>query len=423
MFSEKKFSGTQRKLRLQRITTNYPGYLRQFYQRSPELRSQNYSTQHAALMFDAFGWSDFWSTALAKLGYEGDEIVSNAEAMQKAWASEHDVRYDENNWLFEITTAQVKAFRPDVLFVNDYVTYSADYLRHLKSECPSIRLVLGWCGAPYTDGSVFAEYDIVLSSVPELVKSFIESGHRCVHVNHAFDARVLERIRRDEPNVDFGFVGTIAKKSKFHSSRETLILKLLDSTPLAIWIDTHSPSLQERSNVLIRQLAFDAVQAVNRVGVSDAALESLPIASKVRQWKGRPALPPKLDARIVSAARPALYGLAMFQQLQRSRVSLNTHIDISSTHASNMRLYEATGAGSCLLTDAKSNLSELFTSDVEVVTYENAEDCAAKVKYLLEHENERRAIAEAGQRRTLRDHTFDNRALQLNEIVTADLRG
>ncbi len=408
-------------LRIQRITTNYPGYLRQFYQSRPELSSQTYAEQQAALMFDSFGWADFWSNALNKLGYETDEVVSNAEAMQKAWAREHDLTYNENNWLFEITAAQVEAFRPEVLFVNDYVTYTADYLRRLKSECSSIRLVLGWCGAPYTDASVFAEYDVVLSSVPELVKTFIAAGHHCKHINHAFEPRVLERLRRDEPNVDFGFLGTIAKRSEFHSSRELLILKLLETAPLTLWVDTHSPSLQERSNVLIRQLAFDAVNAVNRAGVSDATLEALPLAGKVKQWKGRPALPPKLDARIVSAARPALFGLEMFQQLQRTCVSLNTHIDISSTHASNMRLYEATGAGSCLLTDARSNLSELFEPDVEVVTYQNADECAEKAKYLLEHEVERRKIADAGQRRTLHDHTFDNRAVQLDEIVRIHL--
>ena len=404
-------------LRLQRITTNYPGYLRQFYETRAELISQPYAAHHAALMLDAYGWSDFWSNALGKLGYEVDEVVSNAELMQKAWARENGFVYNQNNWLFEITTAQVKAFRPDVLFVNDYVTYSAAYLRQLRSECPFIRLVLGWCGAPYSDASVFGEYDIVLSSVPELVEDFRAKGYRCEHINHAFDARVLERLQTGEPDVDFGFMGTIAKKSAFHNSRETLILNLLERTPLKIWIDTHSPSLQERSNVLIRQLAFDAVRAANRAGVPEATLEALPIAGKVRNWKARPALPPKLDPRIVRVAQPAVFGLEMFQQLQRSRVSLNTHIDISATHASNMRLYEATGVGSCLLTDAKGNLRELFEPDVEVVTYRNLEECVEKVNYLLDHEDERRAIATAGQRRTLRDHSFDNRAMNLDKLI------
>ncbi len=410
-------------VRLQRITTNYAGYLRQFFQTRSEFISQPYSVQHQALMADSYGWADFWSIALAKLGYEADEVVSNAEPMQKAWAREHNVSYDEKNWLYAITTAQIKAFRPDVLFVNDYVTYSVDYLRQLKSECSFIRLVLGWCGAPYTDGSVFNEYDLVLSSVPEMVRTFRSQGHRCKHINHAFDARVLERLRKDEPNVDFGFIGTVAKKSEFHKSREQLILDLLESTPLQIWTDTRLPSLQERGNVLVRQLAFDAVQAASRVGVPEATLTALPIAGKVKHWNVRPALPPRLDERIMRAAHAPLFGVQMFQQLQRIRVSLNTHIDISSTHASNMRLYEATGAGSCLLTDAMSNLHELFEPDVEVVAYKNAEECAEKLNYLLAHETERQAIARAGQQRTLREHSFDNRAARLDEIIQAELRG
>lgn len=404
-------------VRLQRITTDYPAYLRQFYQTRAELVSQPYSVQHAALMWDAYGWADFWSIALGKLGFEVNEVVSNAEPLQKAWARERGLSYNEKNWLFEITTAQIKEFRPDVLFITDYYTYTAAYLRQLKSQCPSIRLVLGWCGAPYSDSSVFAEYDIVLSSVPELVRTFRSQGRHSEHINHAFDARVLERIQRDEAKDDFAFMGTIAKKSEFHNSRESLIVKLIESTPLTIWIDTKGASWQQRSSVLLRQWAFDAVQAVNRAGVSDVTLATLPIAGRVRQWKTRPSLPPRLDARILRVANPPLFGLEMFQQLQRSRVSLNTHIDISSTHASNMRLYEATGVGSCLLTDSKSNMSELFEPDVEVVAYSNWEECLEKVSYLLAHNDQRQSIANAGQRRTLRDHSFENRADRLDHII------
>ena len=373
-------------------------------------------------MRDAYGWADFWSTALGKLGYEVDEVVSNAEPMQRAWAREHGLSYNDNNWLFEITTAQIKAFRPDVLFVNDHVTYSAAYLRQLKSECSFIRLVPGWCGAAYSDASIFTEYDIVLSGAPELVRTFRSQGHRCEHLNHAFDARILERLRSSEPTVDFSFLGSITKKSEFHNSREQLIVDLLERTPLQIWTHAPSTSLQERGNVLVRQWAFDAVRAASRVGVSEATLKSLPVAGKVKHWKARPALPPQLDERILRVAHSPLFGLDMFQQLQRTRVSLNTHVDIARTHASNIRLYEATGVGSCLLTDAKPHLEELFEPDVEVVVYANVEECVEKLNYLLAHEDERRAIAKAGQQRTLRDHSFDNRAARLHEIIQEGLR-
>ncbi len=47
----------------------------------------------------------------------------------------------------------------------------------------------------------------------------------------------------------------------------------------------------------------------------------------------------------------------------------------------------------------------------------SAEECVEKVNYILEHEDERRELAAAGQRRTLREHTFDNRAARIDEII------
>ncbi len=82
-----------------------------------------------------------------------------------------------------------------------------------------------------------------------------------------------------------------------------------------------------------------------------------------------------------------------------------------------MRLFEATGVGTCLLTDWKENLNTLFEPDVEVASYRNSRECIEKVKFLLQNEKERLAIAEAGQRRTLQDHTIYKRAEQLDDII------
>jgi spore maturation protein CgeB len=107
--------------------------------------------------------------------------------------------------------------------------------------------------------------------------------------------------------------------------------------------------------------------------------------------------------------------------LAKSKVCFNCHIDVAGNSAGNMRLFEATGVGSCLLTDWKSNLSDFFEPDREVATYRNAEECSEKVRFLLEHPQERECIAAAGQRRTLRDHTFSQRASQLDEIIRRSL--
>jgi len=125
-------------------------------------------------------------------------------------------------------------------------------------------------------------------------------------------------------------------------------------------------------------------------------------------------------ARLHQMAKPPVFGLEMFGLLAQLKVSLNAHGP--SPFASNMRLYEATGVGTCLLTDLKPNLHTMFEPDTEVITYNSIEECIEKAQYLLDHESKRKEIAASGQRRTLRDHTFAQRAGQLHEIISQAFR-
>ena len=407
-------------MRLLKIGVYYPAYLEQFYAGRPGLASRPYAAQHAALMHDSFGSSDFWTQALTALGYETCDLVANAEPLQRAWAAEHGFAFDERDWLFPVTAAQVEAFRPEVLLVADYTTVTAAFIRHLRERCPSIRLVLGWCGAPYSDGSVFRECDLVLSCVPELVAHFEENGHHSRHVNHAFDRCVLERLSdAAAPPADFIFLGSIVKSQSFHNEREAILLKLVEETNLEIW-----------SNVSAKEAPANGDGGI---GTRAARLASLPLLGGVasrasRLMRRRPgttmreAAPAEsVDECIARRSRPPLFGLEMFRQLRAGRVALNTHIDISPVSASNMRLFEATGVGACLLTDWKANLPQLFEPDAEVVTYRDAAECVEKVRYLLGHDAERRRIADAGQRRTLSDHTFADRASRIDAVIRETL--
>ena len=111
----------------------------------------------------------------------------------------------------------------------------------------------------------------------------------------------------------------------------------------------------------------------------------------------------------------------MYQLLRDSTVTLNSHIDVSTHSASNMRLFEATGVGGCLLTDVKTNLSQLFELDAEIVAYDSFEECSEKIRWLLDNPQKRNSIAEAAQKRVLKSHTFAYRAVQLDEIIRSSL--
>ena len=100
----------------------------------------------------------------------------------------------------------------------------------------------------------------------------------------------------------------------------------------------------------------------------------------------------------------------MLRVLAQCKIALNRHGGVAGDHAINMRLYEATGAGALLITDAKSDLSDIFVPDREVVTYSTEDELVDRIRYYLDNDTQREQIARAGQQRTLRDHTSRNRS-------------
>ena len=114
-------------------------------------------------------------------------------------------------------------------------------------------------------------------------------------------------------------------------------------------------------------------------------------------------------------------GLDMYRALASSYITLNRHINVAENNANNMRLYEATGVGSMLITDKKDNLNDLFEIDKEVVVYSSKEEAAELIHYYLEHPKEAEKIAKAGQARTLREHTYAQRMQELVPILKRHL--
>ena len=96
----------------------------------------------------------------------------------------------------------------------------------------------------------------------------------------------------------------------------------------------------------------------------------------------------------------------MYRLLAEARVVINRHGSIAGPYAVNMRMYEATGMGALLVTDNGEQLGDVFAPDVEAVSYGSARELVDRLEYYLRNEDERAAIAAAGQTRTLRDHTY-----------------
>jgi spore maturation protein CgeB len=399
-------------MRLLKITTFYPSYLQYYYHKHPTLAAKSFAEQKAALDYDAFGWADYWTNALTPLGYDVMELTYNIEPMQRAWAREHSIRDSDSIGLKEILIAQIKKFQPEILWFDDS---DVNLLKQIRYEIPSIRLVLGWSGSAINKSNIWDSVDVIISCAPEAVSHYLKAGFKAAHLNHGFDPRINERLIERPKQNDFSFCGQLVRYSEFHVLREQMLEQLVMETGLSIYSPSADYTRTDDIKAFLLAGIYSSFQLLIKAGFPKSVLRATPIIGEATELHVRPVRPvnPKLKPFI----KPAVFGLEMFQVLRDSKIVLNIHADSSPTHASNMRLFEITGVGACMVTDWKNNLSAMFEPDKEVIAYRSAEECIEKVKWLLDHHKEREEIAKAGMLRTFKEHTFSHRAAELDKII------
>ena len=147
-----------------------------------------------------------------------------------------------------------------------------------------------------------------------------------------------------------------------------------------------------------------------------ALLEAVAKRHDLKMWGNLPrSLPASSPLR--RCFQGEVWGTDMYQVLRRSRVTLNSHIDLVAQEAGNMRLFEATGAGTFLLTDFKDNLDTLFAPGKEVAAWRSIEDCLAVIDRTMDDDGCRAEIARAGHTRTMAQHTFRHRTSEILSFV------
>ena len=368
-------------MRILILDTYYEDFLAQWYSRNPRMALLSYGRQWRALQDECFGTADFYSASLNKLGHEAREVVMNCEPLQRQWAAEQGVRLPSSsvigkiarrfrptkgNWLYVVLAAQIKSFRPDILYVQDMNWLDSQFLKEVR---PLVKSVVGQIACPIAPGVDLGTYDLIISSFPHFVDRFRRAGLASEHVKLAFEPKIRTRLKK-QIRYDVVFVGHL---SASHQNRLQFLEELASAVGLNVW---------------------------------GPGVESLSPGSPLRR-----------------SHHGLAWGLDMYQILHESKIVVNNHIDVAESYANNMRLFEATGVGSMLLTDSKSNLGDLFEVDREVLEYGTATEAIEKICHYLAHDEPRDAIALAGQHRTLRDHTFAQRAAELDNIFRSLIAG
>ena len=104
---------------------------------------------------------------------------------------------------------------------------------------------------------------------------------------------------------------------------------------------------------------------------------------------------------------------------QRAKIGLNIHNRGKYTVGS-YRLFELAANGVMQISDGDEYLNSFFDEGKEIIGYKNVDDLIDKIRYYLDHDDERLQIATAAYRRVMRDyrikHVLQKAVTIINEV-------
>ena len=397
--------------RLFSISSMYSGYLDSFYQKHPVLANLTYNDHLDLLLGETTEFVGSYIRNFRRLGVEADCVIANDKQLQLKWGNEKGMPGEKSG---DVLFEQVSSFLPDVLLIENLSIVTPVLLEKIRYEVPGIRLIIANHCAPFNSKVLesLSVVDFVFTCTPGLKSSIESLGKKSYLVYHGFDSDILQRINinKGTPENDLVFSGSLITGGDFHSQRIKLIERILqENVPIDLYVN-----LEKNYRIKAKQAIYFFSNFIRKIKLENM-FNKFQILHYGNTWVD------SYSDNLLTHKRPPVYGTDMFNLFLDTKIVLNFHLGMAGDYAGNMRMFEVTGVGSCLLTDNKKNMPELFNIDREVVVYDNEEDCISKVKWLLDHEDQRKKIALAGQKKTLQYHTVENRCKAIFEIMEHNL--
>lgn len=307
------------------------------------------------------------------------EVVFNHTSLQQVWAQTFAKNIDITNPL-AILKAQISAYDPDIIFVNTNAFSAADLKDCMHRRVPT----LVWDGFIKPLISANKDYDMVLTCLDSIAQKYRKAGAKSEVLNFAFDQRVLPYLNLQKTE-RLNFVGNL---TPVHEERQSLLKALIDNK---LDLNLYIGNYKQGRNLLSRTMLREVLQ--------NKKIHTLPnvYAMQTRNIGG-------------------VYGLPMYQTMAQAYSTLNFHGD-EVDKACNMRLFEATGVGCCMITDRKPGLDQFFEEDKEVVVFGSTAELIDKVRYLQNNAAEAQKIGQAGQKRVFNEHLWSHRMVRFLEII------
>jgi spore maturation protein CgeB len=284
---------------------------------------------------------------------------------------------------------------------------------------------------------------------------FVESDKQLKKLRHRFiNKRILSYVKHIKPDILALFKGgsiTADTLRKIRETTGTIIINIMNDNPMLMGnFNAISPchyyfvkdtyvlkSLRKigfRNIHYLPQCANHHIRKPTKLDAADIEMFSSDIMLMGSMYPYRlrfveelmdfkPALWGKGWARADNAGILKLYkgreiwGVDKTKAICGAAVSLNPHHPLNDIRGTQSRTFDIAACGGFQLSEYKEDMEDLFKIGEEIICYRTIDELRKLLKYYLLHPDERREISLAGQKRVLKDHTYDERARQLLEIV------
>lgn len=109
-------------------------------------------------------------------------------------------------------------------------------------------------------------------------------------------------------------------------------------------------------------------------------------------------------------------GEEMLKILSASKICFNIHGDFVF-YGGNLRLFESAGSGVFQVVDDLPGIHKWFDVGSNMVTYTDIDDLRTRVRYYLDHDAEREAVARASQAHVYAHHTYLQRVAAIENLL------
>ena len=397
-------------------TTPYKNHTKAIYNRESDLASKSVLYQKEVLQYNLASSFEFWSNEFENLGLNANIVFPRIPQFQEQWVNENkisNINFNEE----EVLLHQIKEYKTEILFIFDFTFITKAFLHRVREISKNI-IIATWYGAPISNQKDLSLCDYVLTNSKNLCYELKNNGIKVNFIPHAFEPSIykLREFKFLQKSIDFSFIGSINDEANTHLDRSRTIEHLSRETGIQVWSDLDKTSFLNSLRLQVLATRFDFTNYIS----DHSMLKKFAKIYPIKRWselKVRPNLNFKNFKSIYKKLHQPVYGQDMLRILGESELTFNGHSLHTGIDSVNMRLFEASGMGTCQLVDDRPILYDFFEPDHEILTFKTVSEAISKSKELLNDDRLRNQIAENSKKKTLSSHTTKHQVIQVLDFL------